>query len=74
MNAGALKAEIKAYGLTVAQVAGKLGISESTMYRKLRTGDFTLLEAEMLINLLNIWEPEKIFFREAAEQEARHDP
>ena len=74
MNAGALKAEIKAYGLTVAQVAGKLGISESTMYRKLRTGDFTLLEAEMLINLLNIWEPEKIFFHEAAEQEARHDP
>lgn len=74
MNAGALKAEIKAYGLTVAQVAGKLGISESTMYRKLRTGDFTLLEAEMLINLLNIWEPEKIFFSEAAEQEARHDP
>lgn len=73
MNAGALKAEIKAYGLTVAQVAGKLGISESTMYRKLRTGDFTLLEAEMLINLLNIWEPEKIFFSEAAEQEARHD-
>ena len=73
MNAGALKAEIKAYGLTVAQVAGKLGISESTMYRKLRTGDFTLLEAEMLINLLNIWEPEKIFFHEAAEQEARHD-
>ena len=68
MNAGALKAEIKAYGLTVAQVAGKLGISESTMYRKLRTGDFTLLEAEMLINLLNIWEPEKIFFREAAGQ------
>lgn len=65
MNADALKAEIKAYGLTVAQVAGKLGISESTMYRKLRTGDFTLLEAEMLINLLNIWEPEKIFFREA---------
>lgn len=74
MNAGALKAEIKAYGLTVAQVAGKLGISESTMYRKLRTGDFTLLEAEMLINLLNIWEPEKIFFSEAAEQEARHGP
>lgn len=62
MNVNALKGEIKRNGLTIAQTAKKIGISESTMSRKLKEGSFGLTEANALIGLLGIEHPENIFF------------
>lgn len=62
MNVNALKGEIKRNGLTIAQAAKKIGISESTMSRKLKEGSFGLTEVNALIGLLGIEHPENIFF------------
>lgn len=62
LNTKALKGEIKRNGLTIAQVAAEIGISESTMSRKLKYGSFGIEEAEKLISLLHIADPCAIFF------------
>lgn len=62
MNTNALRGEIKRNGLTVAQTAKNIGISESTMARKLKEGSFCLAEVDALIGLLGIEHPEIIFF------------
>lgn len=62
LNANALKGEIKRNGLTIAQVADAIGVSESTMSRKLKYGSFGIEEAEKLITLLDIADPCAIFF------------
>lgn len=64
MDANALKCEIKRNGLTLRQAAKKIGISETTMTRKLKNGTFGLDEAEMLVALLGIKQPVKVFFPE----------
>ena len=62
LNANALKGEIKRNGLTIAQVADAIGVSESTMSRKLKYGSFGIEEAEKLITLLDIADPCANFF------------
>ena len=62
MNVQALKAEIKRAGYTQAEVANLIGISETTMSRRMKNKDFGLSEAERLIKILNIKNPEDIFF------------
>ena len=52
MNVNALKAEIVRNGYTMAQVAKLIGISETTMSRRLKKQDFGLDEAERLIDVL----------------------
>lgn len=62
MNVPALKAEIARNELTYAQVANRIGMSETTFWRRLKTGDFGIDEANKLISVLNITRPELIFF------------
>lgn len=62
MDKNALRAEFVRNGLTQAQVAAKLGMSESTLWRKLKKGTLGLDEADKLIDILKIKEPNKIFF------------
>lgn len=62
MNVKALKAEIVRAGYTQAEVAKLIGISETTMSRRMNSKDFGLEEAEKLIKLLNIQNPQDIFF------------
>ena len=61
MNVNALKAEIVRNGYTMAQVAKLIGISETTMSRRLKKQDFGLNEAQRLIDVLHIQNPGDIF-------------
>jgi len=61
MNVNALKAEVVKNGYTMAQVAKLIGISETTMSRRLKKQDFGLDEAERLIDVLHIQNPGEIF-------------
>lgn len=62
MNVKALKAEIVKAGYTQAEVAKLIGISEATMSRRMRNKDFGIVEANKLIELLKIQNPQDIFF------------
>ena len=62
MNVKALKAEIVKSGYTQAEVAKLIGISETTMSRRMNNKDFGIEEANKLIELLKIQNPQDIFF------------
>lgn len=62
MNVNALKAEIVRNGYTQETTAKKIGVSRTTFYRKMKSGDFGIDEAKRLIDLLNIQDPAHIFF------------
>ena len=64
MNANALRAEIVKNGLTCEQTAKYIGMSETTFWRRMRSGNFGLDEANKLIKLLRIKNPAEIFFSE----------
>lgn len=52
-------------GKTYRQLAEKLGIDESTLYRKINAGgSFTRSEIGEMIQFLNIEDPMSIFFTE----------
>lgn len=53
---------IKARGFTQAEVAQRLGVSNSTFSRKLKRGVFGSDEVDRLIDLLRIDDPMWIFF------------
>lgn len=57
-----LRGKIVENGLTSAQVAKEIGLSESTFSRKLNSGDFGIEDAAKMIELLNIQNPAEIFF------------
>lgn len=57
------KAQCVLKNMTLRDVAKELGINESTLYRKIqRDGDFTRDEINKLIMILDISNPEVIFF------------
>ena len=62
INANLLRAKIAENGLNQKIVAEKIGMSEKTFSTKMRTGKFGLDEAEKMIELLKIEQPERIFF------------
>lgn len=62
INANLLKGEIKKAGLTHAEVAKAIGMSECTFSRKINKGKFGVDEADRLIRLLHIHDPCNIFF------------
>ena len=57
------KASLVLAGKTVADVAARLGINDSTLYRKIsKDGDFTRSEIQTLVEFLGIENPADIFF------------
>lgn len=66
------KAQMILVGVTSKELAEKLGINESTLYRKINSdGNFTRTEINKLILLLRIDDPKEIFFAdELAETQA----
>lgn len=62
MNTKALKGCIVSKGYTQQDVAKAIGISQSTLSRKMKRGTFGLDEARKLIKLLDITNAEEIFF------------
>ncbi len=51
-------------GMTVQELAGRLGMSVEEFERKISSGQFGLLDAEAVIQVLNLKNPESIFFPE----------
>ena len=62
LNRNALRAEIVRNGMTQKEVASCLGISEKTFITRMKRGVFGTDEVEALISLLNIQNPQSIFF------------
>ena len=62
VNTAKIKGLIIEKGMTQAQVAKILDISEDTFYRKMRAGKFTTDEAYNLSQLLDIENPAEVFF------------
>ena len=62
INVNLLKAEIVKSGFTQAEFCSRIGMAHSTFIRKMRTKNLTTNEAEKMITVLNIQNPEKIFF------------
>ncbi len=62
MDVCELKKAIEKSGLTEAEVAKELGISLGLFRRRSRMNAFGLMEAKVMIELLGIENPDKIFF------------
>lgn len=63
MNANLLRGKIAEEGLTQSRLAKAIGISENSLSRKLLgKREFRLSEVVDICNILNIENPEKIFF------------
>jgi transposase-like protein len=62
-NERKFRAQLVLAGITVKELAEKLGINEATLYRKIGSdGRFTRQEINNLIEILDIKNPEEIFF------------
>ncbi len=57
-----LKREIETQQLSDAQVAWHLGISEQCFSRKMKSGRFGTQDMQLLTELLDLQDPETIFF------------
>ena len=62
LNVNLIKAKIVENGLTQAEVASKIGMSPKTFSLKMSSGKFGLDEADKMIRLLKIDNPELYFF------------
>lgn len=62
INANRIRGRIAEMGMTQKQVAEKIGMSEKTFSIKMNNGKFGLDEADKMIEVLKIEEPEKYFF------------
>ena len=62
-NKNRFKAQLALAGMTMRELAEKLDIDESTLYRKVNSGgSFTREEINKMIEILEIKEPMTIFF------------
>lgn len=62
-NEKLFKAQMVLQGLNVTELAGKMGINASTLYRKIKAdGDFSRSEINQMIDILHIENPQEIFF------------
>ena len=62
INANLIRAKIVEHGMTQQQVAELIGMSGKTFSLKMKNGKFGLDEAQKMIDLLQIEQPEKYFF------------
>lgn len=57
------RAQIILAGMTAKELAEKMGIDESTLYRKINAdGNFTRKEIGKIVEILHIDDPKDIFF------------
>lgn len=62
-NKNMFRAQMALRGITARELSEKLGINESTLYRKINAdGSFTREEINQLILILDISDPRAIFF------------
>ena len=60
-----LQAQMVLKGITGKELATKIGISETTLYRKMSDdGDFSRTEIKKIMTVLDIADPVPIFFTE----------
>ncbi len=62
VNINKLRGLISENNFSQKDIAKQLGISNKTMYSKMKSGKFTCIEMEKLIKILDIKEPSSIFF------------
>lgn len=62
INANLIRAKIVENGMTQKQVAQAIGMTAKTFTDKMKTGKFGLDEADKMIDLLKIENPERYFF------------
>lgn len=62
MNNNLFKAALAKEGYTQGRLAKEMGISNSTLIRKKKTDTFTTAEAEKIVAILKIPNPNEIFF------------
>ena len=62
INANLIRAKIVENGMNQKIVAEKIGMSEKTFSIKMNNGKFGLDEAQKMIQLLKIDQPDKYFF------------
>ncbi len=62
LNKNALRAELARNGMTQKQLAAIIGISEQTFCDRMKKGAFGTDEAEKMIEVLKIKNPQHIFF------------
>ena len=62
INANKIRGRIAEMGMTQKQVAEEIGMPEKTFSIKMNNGKFGLDEADRIIKVLNIEQPEKYFF------------
>lgn len=62
INANLIRAKIVEHGMTQQQVAELIGMSGKTFSTKMKNGKFGLDEAQKMIDILHIEQPEKYFF------------
>ena len=59
------KAQMVLAGISAKELAKKMNIDESTLYRKIQNdGNFTRSEINLVIEILKIEDPREIFFAE----------
>ena len=62
-NKNKFKAQMVLSGVSAKELAQKMNIDESTLYRKIQNdGSFTRSEINQMIDILNIPDPKEIFF------------
>jgi len=61
VNTNALKATFMLEGYTAGTAADAIGMPRSTMYYKLRTGNFTIPECDAIIRKFHIEHWEEVF-------------
>jgi len=62
INTNLIRAKIVENGMTQKQVAQAIGMTAKTFTDKMKTGKFRLDEADKMIELLKIEDPERYFF------------
>lgn len=64
-NERKFKAQMVLSGISAKELASRLNINESTLYRKIKSdGSFTRSEINEMVKILNISDPKDIFFAE----------
>lgn len=61
-NAQEFRAQLARKGYTQRRLAMEIGVSDNTMTHKIKTGKFTLDEANDIVRILQIEDPVPIFF------------